>query len=125
MVERRNAESLPPLPFATLIAGAALTVASHTLWLPFWVDAAAAALLFWRAFASIRGGALPARWLLLLLTLASAIGVFFSYRTIMGRDPGGTWLVLLLFLKLFEPRARPDVFVAAFLLHFVAPSPFL
>src|SRR5260221_139739 len=43
MVERRNAESLPPLPFATLIAGAALTVASHTLWLPFWVDAAAAA----------------------------------------------------------------------------------
>ncbi len=124
MAERRNAESLPPLPFATLIAGAALTVASHTLWLPFWVDAAAAALLFWRAFASIRGGALPARWLLLLLTLASAIGVFFSYRTIMGRDPGVTLLVLLLFLKLLETRARRDVFVAAFLVYFVALANF-
>src|SRR5712692_8051903 len=124
MAERRNAESLPPLPFATLLAGAALTVASHTLWLPFWVDAAAAALLFWRAFASIRGGALPARWLLLLLTLASAIGVFFSYRTIMGRDPGVTLLVLLLFLKLLETRAGRDVFVAAFLVYFVALANF-
>src|SRR5260221_13694840 len=124
MVERRNAESLPPLPFATLIAGAALTVASHTLWLPFWVDAAAAALLFWRAFASIRGGALSARWLLLLLSLDSALGVFFSYRTIMGRGPGVTLLVLLLFLKLLETRARRAVFVAAFLVYFVALANF-
>src|SRR4249920_2838779 len=106
MAEARNAEPLPLLPLATLIAGATLTVASHTLWLPFWVDVAAAALLFWRAYASLRGGALPARWLLLLLTLTGAIGVFFSYRTIMGRDPGVALLVLLLFLKLMETRAR-------------------
>jgi len=51
------------------------------------VDATAAVLLFWRAVVSIRGGALPG-WCLILLTLAGALGVFFSYRTIMGRDPG-------------------------------------
>ena len=124
MAEPRSAEPLPLLPFATLIAGATLTVASHTLWLPFWVDVAAAVLLFWRAFVSIRGGALPARWLLILLTLAGAIGVFFSYRTIMGRDPGVTLLVLLLFLKLLETRARRDVFVVAFLVYFVALANF-
>src|SRR5437867_4010730 len=107
-----------------LIAGATLTVASHTLWLPFWVDVIAAALLIWRAFVSIRNGALPARWLLIALTLAGAMGVFFSYRTIMGRDPGVTLLVLLLFLKLLETRAGRDVFVVAFLVYFVALANF-
>src|SRR5882757_7734627 len=124
MADPRNTEPLPLPPLALLIAGAALTVASHTLWLPYWVDAAAAALLIWRAMASIRGAALPARWLLILLTLAGAVGVFFSYRTIMGRDPGVTMLVLLLFLKLLETRARRDVFVVAFLVYFVALANF-
>src|SRR5260221_11768573 len=107
-----------------LIAGATLAVASHTMWLPFWVDFAAAALLIWGAVASIRGGGLPQRWLLILLTLSGAIGVFFSYRAIMGRDPGVTLLVLLLFLKLLETRARRDVFVVAFLVYFVALANF-
>ncbi len=124
MADTRTQESLPLLPFATLIAGAALTVASHTLWLPLWVDVTAAALLLWRASTSIRGRALPARWLLIALTFAGAIGVFFSYRTIMGRDPGVTLLVLLLFLKLMETRARRDVFVVAFLVYFVALANF-
>jgi len=113
MAEPRNTEPLPLPPLALLVCGAALTAASHTLWLPYWVDAAAAGLLIWRAIASIRGTALPARWLLVLLTFGGAIGVFFSYRTIMGRDPGVTMLVLLLFLKLLETRARRDVFVVA------------
>ena len=124
MAKTRNAESLPPLPFAMLVASATLTVAPHTLWLPFWVDVTAAALLLWRAFVSIRGGALPPRWLLILVTFTGAIGVFFSYRTIMGRDPGVTLLVLLLFLKLLETRARRDVFVVAFLVYFVALANF-
>src|SRR5258706_2787455 len=124
MADPRNSEPLPLPPLALLICGAALTVASHTLWLPYWVDAAAAALLIWRAMASIRGAALPARWVLILLTLAGPVGVFFSYRTIMGRDPGVTMLVLLLFLKLLETRARRDVFVVAFLVYFVALANF-
>src|SRR5437870_7048942 len=107
-----------------LIAGATLAVAPHTLWLPFWADFAATALLIWRAIVSIRAGALPRRWLLILLTFSGAIGVFFSYRTIMGRDPGVTLLVLLLFLKLMETRERRDVFVVAFLVYFVALSNF-
>src|SRR3979490_3449752 len=107
-----------------LIAGATLAVAPHTLWLPFWADLAAAALPIWRAILSIRAGALPRRWLLILLTFSVAIGVLFSYRTIMGRDPGVTLLVLLLFLKLLETRARRDVFVGVFLVYFSARPPF-
>jgi transglutaminase-like putative cysteine protease len=124
MADRRSGDALPLAPLVALVAAATLTVAPHTLWLPWWVDATAAILLIWRAALALRSRALPARWLLLLLTLASAIGVFFSYRTIMGRDPGVTLLVLLLFLKLMETRVRRDVFVVAFLVYFVALSNF-
>jgi len=116
--------ALPPLPLATLVAGAAISVASHTQWLPVWVSVALAALLSWRVAIAIRGASLPPRWVLILLTLGTAVGVFLSFRTIMGRDPGVTLLVMLLFLKLLETRAARDVFVVAFLVYFVALANF-
>ncbi|HUL91431.1 MAG TPA: DUF3488 and transglutaminase-like domain-containing protein [Burkholderiales bacterium] len=124
MPEPKTSPALPPLPLATLVAASALTAASHTLWLPVWVSVAAAALLSWRVVIAIRGASLPARWVLLLLTLGTAAGVFLSYRTIMGRDPGVSLLVMLLFLKLLETRAPRDVFVVAFLVYFVALANF-
>jgi len=115
---------LPPLPLAVLLAAAALTVVSHFQWLALWVSVAAAALLGWRALTLVRNVNLPPRWMLLLLTFATVAGVFASYRTIMGRDPGVTLLVMLLFLKLLETRAARDVFVVAFLVYFVALANF-
>ena len=124
MSDPKAPEALPPLPLATLVAGSALTAAPHTLWLPLWVSVAAVALLSWRAVIAVRGSSLPPRWLLVLLTLGTAAGVFLSYRTLMGRDPGVTLLVMLLFLKLLETRASRDVFVVAFLVYFVALANF-
>jgi transglutaminase-like putative cysteine protease len=124
MSDPKAPEALPPLPLATLVAGSALTAAPHTLWLPLWVSIAAVALLSWRAVIAVRGSSLPPRWLLVLLTLGTAAGVFLSYRTLMGRDPGVTLLVMLLFLKLLETRASRDVFVVAFLVYFVALANF-
>ena len=124
MADTKAPDTLPQLPLATLVAGASLTAAPHTLWLPVWVSIAAAALLSWRTVLLIRGASLPARWLLVPLTFAGVIGVFLSYRTIVGRDPGVTLLTLLLFLKLLETRAARDVFVVAFLVYFVALANF-
>jgi protein-glutamine gamma-glutamyltransferase len=124
MPEPKTSGALPPLPLATLVAGSALAAAPHALWLPVWVSVAAAALLSWRGAVAFRGAALPPRWLLILLTLGTAAGVFLSYRSIMGRDPGVTLLVMLLFLKLLETRAPRDVFVVAFLVYFVALANF-
>ncbi|MGB5082527.1 MAG: DUF3488 and transglutaminase-like domain-containing protein [Burkholderiales bacterium] len=124
MADPRSPEVLPRLPLAVLVAAATVTVAPHTFWLPWWVDVSAGILLSWRVLLALRSGTLPPRWLLVLLTLAGGIGVFFAYRTIMGRDPGVTLLVLLLFLKLLETRARRDVFVVAFLVFFVALANF-
>lgn len=124
MAERSSPMALPALPLAVLVTGAAFTAAPHTLWLPWWVNVAAGALLLWRAALALRGGAMPPRWLLLLLTLVTAVGVYFSYGRFMGRDPGVTLLVLLLFLKLMETRAWRDAFVVAFLSYFVALANF-
>src|SRR5215831_3033173 len=124
MSEARLPEKLPQLPFLLLVASAALTVVSYTVWLPVWAGTAAALLLAWSVFISIRRVSLPSRWLLVPLTFASLAGVLVSYRTIWGRDPGITLLVMLLFLKLLETRARRDVFVAAFLVYFVALANF-
>ena len=124
MADRSSEATLPALAFAVLVAGAALTAAPHTLWLPWWVNVTAGALLLWRAALALRERALPPRWLLVLLTLVTAIGVYFSYGRFMGRDPGVTLLVLLLFLKLMETHAQRDVFVVAFLSYFVALANF-
>jgi len=121
---RISSSALPLLPLLLLLAGAILTVAPHTLWLPWWVDVIAGGLLLWRGWVAVRDGALPARWLLLLMTLVNVIGVYFSFRTIMGRDPGVTLIVLLLSLKLLETRSPRDIFVVAFLVYFVALSNF-
>jgi protein-glutamine gamma-glutamyltransferase len=124
MADARRSEKLPQLSFLLLIGSAALTVAPYTAWLPIWASAAAVVLLLWSVFISVRGRSLPGRWLLVLLTFASVAGVFLSYRAIWGRDPGVTLLVILLFLKLLETRASRDVFVAAFLVYFVALANF-
>jgi transglutaminase-like putative cysteine protease len=124
MADPRAPDALPQVPLATLIGASTLAVAPHAQWLPIWVSASAGTLLAWRAVIAIRGGALPVRWLLVLLTLGTVIGVFLTYRTILGRDPGVTLLLMLLFLKLLETRASRDVFVVAFLVYFVALSNF-
>ena len=124
MAEAGKPEALAPLPLATLVLASALAVASHAQWLPLWVSVAATMFLVWRGFIALRGTSLPPRWQLIALTAGTAVGVFLSYRTILGRDPGVTLLVMLLFLKLLETRATRDVFVVAFLVYFVALANF-
>jgi transglutaminase-like putative cysteine protease len=121
---REISGTLPLLPLVLLFAGAVLTIAPHAIWLPWWVDAVAGGLLLWRVWVALRGGALPPRWLLALVTVVSGVGVYFSYRSLMGRDPGVTLIVLLLSLKLMETRTSRDVFIVAFLVYFVALSAF-
>ena len=124
MAETRPGPALPSAPLATLMAACVLAVAPHAQWLAAWVSLGAGALLAWRVAVTVRGGILPPRWTLVLLTLGTVAGVFLSYRTIMGRDPGVTLLAMLLFLKLLETRAPRDVFVVAFLVYFVALANF-
>jgi transglutaminase-like putative cysteine protease len=107
-----------------LLAVIAWIVAPQVAHLPLWCSAMAALVLLWRARIALRGSSLPSRWWLLLLLLLAAGATWYSHRTLMGRDAGVTFVVVLLALKTLEMRARRDAFVVFFLGFFTLLSNF-
>ena len=102
-----------------LLLAAAMVLAPHVLHLPPWLSAAAAALLLWRAVITMRGSRQPQLILLAPLALLGIAGVYASYGTVLGRDPGVAMLALLLALKSLEMHGRRDIFVFVFLSFFL------
>jgi len=82
--------------------------------LPWWCSAMAGAVLIWRGKLAWQGSPLPSRWWLLALLALATAGTWSSYHTLLGRDAGVTFLVVLLALKTLEMRARRDAFVIFF-----------
>jgi protein-glutamine gamma-glutamyltransferase len=108
-----------------LLAVIAWTVLPHASHLPNWAIALTAIVLLWRGRLALVGGALPGRWTLVFV-LAVAIGLtFWSYRTLLGKEPGVTLAVALMALKTLELRARRDAFVVFFLGFFLILTHFL
>jgi transglutaminase-like putative cysteine protease len=121
------ASSSPPLPLhalVALLAGSFLAAVPHVTRLPWWVSLLAAGLFAWRVWAAWRSEPLPRRWLLILLVLFGIAGVYFTHRTILGRDAGVTLLVLFLALKLMETKNHRDAIVVTFLCYFLALTNF-
>lgn len=102
-----------------LIACILLVSAPHADHLPLWVSGVGVSLLGWRAYISASGNALPARGLLLLITLACVGGIALSFHTLFGREVGVTLLILLAALKLLELRAARDATVLIYLSCFI------
>ncbi len=87
--------------------------------LPLWVVAGFLGLFAWRVQIAWLGRRLPPRWLLISLLLASGAGVYIQFHTVVGKDAGVAYLILLLALKLLELRARRDIFVVVYLCLFI------
>jgi len=109
---------------AWLLAGLALSAAPHASRLALWISIGAGLMFAWRLYIAWRDQPLPPRWLVLTLTLAGAVGVWFTFRTIFGRDAGVSLLVVLLSMKLLEMRSARDVSVLVFLAYFLALTNF-
>ncbi|MCC7701378.1 DUF3488 domain-containing transglutaminase family protein [Janthinobacterium sp. GW460P] len=102
-----------------LLLAAAMVLAPHALHLPPWLSAASAALLLWRAVITVRGRRQPSLAVLAPLALLGIAGVYASYGSVLGRDPGVAMLALLLALKSLEMHGRRDIFVFVFLSFFL------
>ena len=107
-----------------LLAGLALVVAPHTPRLPWWLNLIALILVIWRIYLGWRELALPKKWLLALFVLGGVFSVYFTYRTIFGRDSGVALLVLFLSLKLLEMHGPRDAIVLILLSYFLALTNF-
>ncbi len=102
-----------------LLLAAAMVLAPHALHLPPWLSVATAAPLLWRAVITVRGRRQPPLAALAPLALLGIAGVYASYGTLLGRDPGVAMLALLLALKSLEMHGRRDIFVLVFLSFFL------
>ena len=107
-----------------LLVVIAWIILPQTEHLPLWCSSMAGLVLVWRGWLALRGKSLPSRWLLLPLLLLASGATFYSHRTLMGRDAGVTFIVVLLALKTLEMRARRDAFVVFFLGFFTLLSNF-
>jgi transglutaminase-like putative cysteine protease len=107
-----------------LLAGLALVAAPHTPRLPWWLNLLALMFLAWRVYLALGERALPGKWLLTLFVAGGLLGVYFTYRTIFGRDSGVALLVLFLSLKLLEMNHQRDAMVLVLLTYFLALTNF-
>lgn len=100
-----------------MLVSAALAISFHFPHLPLWLSAFAACLLLWRFFIENHAWRVPKRWLRWSLLLITAILTFKQYGSLLGRDPGVAYLVLLVALKILEIRTLRDYLLAVFLVY--------
>lgn len=108
-----------------LLAVIGWTVLPHVSHLPLWCTLLTAAVLAWRARLAISLAPLPGRLVLLAVLGVAAAATLWSYRSLLGKEPGVTLAVVLMALKTLELRARRDAFVVFFLGFFLVLTHFL
>jgi transglutaminase-like putative cysteine protease len=108
-----------------LLLAAAFVALPHFEHLPWWAIGVITLLWSWRAWITLRNLPLPGHVAMLPLLALAAGAVWLEYRTLLGREAGVNFLLLLLALKLLEMRARRDVFVVVFLCFFILLTQFL
>ena len=108
-----------------LLAVIGWTVLPHLSRLPLWCALLTGAVLLWRTRLALANAALPGRWVLLATLVVASLLTLWSYRTLLGKEPGVTMTVVLMALKTLELRARRDAFVVFFLGFFLILTHFL
>ncbi len=116
----------PPRPLLNgLLATLALVIAPHAAHLPLWLSLLTAAILGARYWMARQNIALPRKWLLYALAVASVAGVILQYKTVFGREAGVALLTLMMTLKLLEVKNERDVWLIVFLGYFLVLTHFL
>jgi hypothetical protein len=108
-----------------LLGVIAWTVLPHLSHLPLWCSLLTAVMLLWRTQLAVVNGPLPTRWWLGILLVIAAGLTLWTFRTLLGKEPGVTMAVALMALKTLELRARRDAFVVFFLGFFIVLTHFL
>lgn len=108
-----------------LLAVIGWTSLPHLTHLPAWCAVLTGGVLLWRARLALAGSALPGRSVLVLVLGVAAALTYWSFGSLLGKEPGVTMAVALMALKTLELRARRDAFVVFFLGFFLILTHFL
>lgn len=120
-----QAERLDRVQVFALLAVLAGLLLPHAERLPSWLLAVLALLFGWRLLLQYKQWRMPPKWLLLPLTFALTVGVFFEFRTLFGRTGGIALLAMLIGAKLLETRGRRDALLLVYLGYFLVVTNFL
>lgn len=107
-----------------LLGVIAWTVLPHAGHLPAWCSLLTGVVLLWRTHLAFTNAPLPGRWLPIAVLAVAIVLTLVSFRTLLGKEPGVTLLVVLMALKTLELRARRDAFVVFFLGFFLVLTHF-
>ncbi len=110
---------------AVLLLAVAVVVAPHFEHLPLWSVVAIGVVWIWRAWLTQTLKPGPGRMTMVVLLVAGTAAVWLEHGTLIGRDAGVNFLLVLIGLKLLEMRAHRDVLVIVFLSLFVLETQFL
>lgn len=110
---------------AVLLLAVALVVAPHFEHLRTWSFVALASAWAWRAWLTQTLKPAPDRFVMFVLLALGTGGVWWEYGTLIGRDAGVNFLLVLIGLKVLEMRAHRDIMVIVFLSLFVLLTQFL
>ena len=124
-IKQNNTDfKLASASLAWLLISVALVILPHTQRMPVWITSLIYSILAW-LWLSQQHHFSPPKSLRLIITLAAVIGIFFSYGTIFGRDPGIALLTLMISLKFLEIRRLRDAQLIIFLSFFLIITNFL
>jgi transglutaminase-like putative cysteine protease len=101
------------------------TVLPHVSHLPPWCTVLTALVLAWRARLAVTAAPLPHRGWLIAVLVVAILATAWTYKSLLGKEPGVTLAVALMALKTLELRARRDAFVVFFLGFFIVLTHFL
>ena len=92
-----------------------LVISPHMFRSPIWLSLFCVALIIWRLFYETNKSRLPNQFIKFLLIIIAVSAILMSYQTIVGRNAGSAFLLLMFCLKLTEFKTSRDAFVIVFL----------
>jgi len=108
-----------------LLAAMVFVMAPHVPRLPYWIAIFCAVVIAWRGWISWSAWHFPRRWFMVIVTLASIVGIWLTYRSVFGREAGVALLIVMAALKLLEMRTQREVTLAIYLGFFLVLTSFL
>lgn len=103
----------------------ALAALPHVARMPWWVSAVGAAVVAWHLHIARMRLPAPRAWLTAVLVAGAAAAVYVQFRTIFGRDPGISLLIVMLALKLVEMKTAREAALLLALGFFLVLTNFL
>ncbi|MBF0275729.1 MAG: DUF3488 domain-containing protein [Nitrospinae bacterium] len=116
---------IPRISLAWLLASMGVVILPHVVRLPLWITITCSICLIWRILVFQGKWSYPHKHVKSLIAFAGALGIIFSYGTLVLVEAFVALLVLAFAFKLLEMHKRRDALLVIYLAYFVAITEFI